>query len=73
MSGFSGIGLGTTKIVLTIPEDILTLRQSLYIVQIVLIPVLIILPFQIEERVASDIVIFNSNPFVILLSFAKHE
>ena len=37
------------------------------------IPVLNILMFQIRERVASDTIIFDSNPYVILLSFAKLE
>ena len=35
------------------------------------IPVLNILLFQIKERVASDIVIFDSSPYVTLMSFAK--
>ena len=37
------------------------------------IPVLNILMFQIRDRVASDTIIFDSNPYVILLSFAKLE
>ena len=49
------------------------LRQTLYKVQIMHIPVLNILSFQIKERVASDTIIFDSNPYVILRSFAKRE
>ena len=45
----------------------------LYKVQIMHIPVLNIYSFQIKDRVAFDTIIFDSNPFVILLSFAKLE
>ena len=49
------------------------LRQTLYKVQVMLIPVLNILSFQIKERVAFDTIIFDPNLYVILLSFAKLE